>query len=129
MLRPRNNSFQIVSASFFKKTLQEKTLPNSINRIVTINKILRFKIYLHHLVCYVYKIELEASANVTNSLLLKSTKYDWARDAHQLAIQKREFMANILFDQLCNFDSERYYYSLYTSALEEQISRLISDVL
>ena len=72
---------------------------------------------------------MESSATVFNSLLLKSSKYDWAKEAHQMALQKREFMANILFDQLCQFDDERYYYNLFSQALEDQISRLVSDVL
>ena len=79
--------------------------------------------------CYVYKHELEQTANVTNSLLLKASKYDWAREAHITASKKREFMANILFDQLCNTESDRYYYNLFTSAVEDQISRLVTDVL
>ena len=79
--------------------------------------------------CYVYKHEIERTATVSNSLLQKSSKYDWAREAHFAALQKREFMANILFDQLCNTDSDRYYYNLFTSAVEDQISRLVTDVL
>ena len=78
--------------------------------------------------CFVYKRELDATSNVLESLLLKSTKYDWALKAHQVALKEREMMANCLFEQLCHFDEERYYYDLFTSALETQISQLMSKL-
>ena len=39
-----------------------------------------------NLVCYVYKRELEASSNAIRSLLSKSLKYSWAKEAHDAAI-------------------------------------------
>ena len=81
-----------------------------------------------NLVCYVYKRELEASSNAIRSLFSKSSKYSWAKEAHDAAIQEREFMANVLFEQLINVDEERYYYTLFTSAVDEQISNLMSQL-
>ena len=83
---------------------------------------------MNNSVCYVYKRELDASSNAIRSLLAKSTKYSWAKEAHDVALKEREFMANILFEQLINFDEERYYYSLFTSAVDEQISNLMSQL-
>ena len=75
-----------------------------------------------------YKRELNASSNAIRSLLAKSTKYSWAKDAHDIALQERELMANVLFEQLINFDEDRYYYSLFTAAVDEQISNLMSQL-
>ena len=83
---------------------------------------------LYFSVCYVYKTELKASANVIQSLLSKAHKYDWAKEAHEVALQEREFMANVLFDALCSIDDKNYYFDLFNSAVEDQISALISNL-